>query len=297
MQEIIIDEKFRRLLPFLDDLAYSWLEENLLVHGCLNPLVLWNDILIDGHHRYEIIKKHDLPYRTISLEFDSREEVVVWIISTQISRRNLTPLQLSHYRGMHYNTQKKIISNESGQNQHNEVGGQNDHQPQFARTSDELSEIYNVSPKTIRRDAQVSKGIIAIGEYSLQAKELILAGKTSISRKQLQALATASDEAIRETSERILDGTHVGRQLRSAAEDYPSDTSEPYARHHPDGSRSTPSYSDTGDEQLSLDSFITKIIDDFTHGVKNLNLEEDAANSKSKLRLYIDMLEELYSRI
>ena len=48
MQEIIIDEEFRFLLPALDEETFRLLEENILEHGCLVPLVLWNGILIDA---------------------------------------------------------------------------------------------------------------------------------------------------------------------------------------------------------------------------------------------------------
>ena len=54
MQEIIIDEEFKSLLPALDPRTYLELEENLLQNGCRDAIVLWNGILIDGHNRYAI---------------------------------------------------------------------------------------------------------------------------------------------------------------------------------------------------------------------------------------------------
>ena len=80
MPDIIIDEEFQRLLPPLDEREFCILEESILTYGCINPLVLWNGILIDGHNRYSIVAKHTLPFNTISLEFDSREEVLVWMM-------------------------------------------------------------------------------------------------------------------------------------------------------------------------------------------------------------------------
>ena len=168
--EIIIDHEFEHLLPELDPEALAMLEESLLECGCLTPLVLWNGILIDGHNRYKIIKKHDLPFRTIDMEFDSRDDVIIWIISTQVARRNLSALQLSHFRGLHYNTKKNTIRNQDGLNQHTEVWAQNDHKPPVRRTAEILAEQYNVSPKTIRRDSQLSDAIMAIGEVSPEAK-------------------------------------------------------------------------------------------------------------------------------
>ena len=91
MREIIIDEVFKSLLPVLDDETYALLEENLLQNGCRDSLVLWNDILIDGHNRYELCVKHEIMFNTINREFESREEAMIWIVSNQVSRRNLTP--------------------------------------------------------------------------------------------------------------------------------------------------------------------------------------------------------------
>ncbi|MCL2813300.1 MAG: hypothetical protein FWD23_01740, partial [Oscillospiraceae bacterium] len=81
MREIIIDEQFKALLPALDAQTYALLEESLLANGCLHPLVLWNGVLIDGHNRYEICTKHEIPYNTIDKEFGSRDEALIWIIS------------------------------------------------------------------------------------------------------------------------------------------------------------------------------------------------------------------------
>ena len=42
------------------------------------------------------------------MEFDTREEVVIWIIRNQTDRRNLSPIQLSYFRGVHYNADKEL---------------------------------------------------------------------------------------------------------------------------------------------------------------------------------------------
>ena len=280
MQEIIVDEEFKSLLQVLDNETRALLEESILAYGCQNPLVLWNSILIDGHNRYEIIKAHSLPYRTISMEFKTREDVVIWIISTQIARRNLNSLQLSHFRGLHYNTDKQI------QGTYERVSpeiknAQNGHFQNS--TASRLAEQYNVSRNTIRRDAQVSEAIMSIGEVSPEAKSTILSGKASISRSRLQELATAPESEILEAVGMILDGTHKRRQERK-----PERLHEKESGH---GS-TVESY-----EQLSLENFIIKITDDFNSGIRKLSPGEDMAKSKVVLKSFIEMLEELYSRI
>jgi hypothetical protein len=192
MTEITIDEEFRLILPALDVQTYAWLENNILEHGCRDPLVLLNGILIDGHNRYEISMKHEIPFNTVEMEFDTRDDVLIWIISTQVSRRNLTPLQLSFFRGLHYNTDKST----RGGDRMTQTRAKVHSEPLLESTATRLAEQYNVSRSTIKRDAMIADAIGAIGRESPQAKMDILSGKTNISRKQLQELTTGSEDEI-----------------------------------------------------------------------------------------------------
>ena len=53
----------------------------------------WPHILIDGHNRYEICTRLGLPFEVVAREFDSREDVVVWMVDNQRGRRNLNDFQ------------------------------------------------------------------------------------------------------------------------------------------------------------------------------------------------------------
>jgi DNA modification methylase len=86
---IQIDSEFKNLIPPLSSEERQGLESSLLKEGCRDALVLWGDILIDGHNRYEICTKHNIPFKTVQREFKSRDEVILWIIANQKSRRNL----------------------------------------------------------------------------------------------------------------------------------------------------------------------------------------------------------------
>ena len=122
MQNILIDQEFKSFLPILNKETYESLEANLLQSGCRDALVLWGDILIDGHNRYEICTKHDIPFKTVQKEFGSRDEVLIWIITTQMSRRNLTLEQLRYYRGKHYEAEKKIQGGNNLRAEENQKG-------------------------------------------------------------------------------------------------------------------------------------------------------------------------------
>ena len=86
---IVIDKEFQSLIPALTTDEYRGLEESILSEGCRDALVLWGDTLVDGHNRYSICKKHDIPFKTIQEEFKSRDDVKLWMIGNQLARRNI----------------------------------------------------------------------------------------------------------------------------------------------------------------------------------------------------------------
>lgn len=86
---MIIDNEFKGLIPPLTDEEYKGLEESILKDGCRDALVLWGEILVDGHNRYNICTRHNIPFKTVQKEFTSRNDVIVWIIKNQFGRRNL----------------------------------------------------------------------------------------------------------------------------------------------------------------------------------------------------------------
>jgi len=113
MQTLIIDPEFKNLIePLMHD-EYEGLEKNILAHGCLDTIKIWNDIIIDGHNRYDICKKHNISYDTKSIEFQSRNDAKIWIIKNQFDRRNLSSWQ----RGQMALELKEIFSEKAKENQ------------------------------------------------------------------------------------------------------------------------------------------------------------------------------------
>ena len=96
MKEYKIDPELNEVLPDLSDEDYKALEESLLTEGFKGaPIIIWQgkDIIIDGHNRYQICKKHNIPFEAKEIEFSNKDEVTLWMVKQQMGRRNLTPLQ------------------------------------------------------------------------------------------------------------------------------------------------------------------------------------------------------------
>jgi N6-adenosine-specific RNA methylase IME4 len=90
---VTIDHEFKDwIIPLRDD-EYKELEKSILEDGCRDPLVLWGDIVVDGHHRHKICTKHNIPFKTVDKIFPNRDSVKLWMVSNQIARRNLESIQ------------------------------------------------------------------------------------------------------------------------------------------------------------------------------------------------------------
>jgi hypothetical protein len=95
-EDIIIEPEFERLLPLTDATEDTLLETSILEsNGPTDPLTLWGDsnILIDGHRRLKVCKKHDLPFTVVREDLESAEDVRIWMLCKQLSRRNLQDRQ------------------------------------------------------------------------------------------------------------------------------------------------------------------------------------------------------------
>lgn len=93
MKDFKIDEQLRDLFPPLTSEEFDQLEKNILRDGCKDPLATWNGYIVDGHNRYKICQKHNIEFQVFILGYDTKEEIIQWMVDTQLGRRNLTPIQ------------------------------------------------------------------------------------------------------------------------------------------------------------------------------------------------------------
>ena len=100
-----IDPEFKDLIRPLRRKEYLQLEENILDEGCRDPIIVWNDYIIDGHNRYSICTKYSIPFNTVSKDFASREEVIVWIRYMRIR----SSLSLNFSRRLNLNTISSVV--------------------------------------------------------------------------------------------------------------------------------------------------------------------------------------------
>lgn len=203
---IVILEELKNFIPSLNPEEYDSLEQSIIANGCRTPLLIWNTtqgvidtnsanpdepafVLFDGHHRYEICRKHGIDFQIDLMSFASKEEVKDFMIDFQVGRRNMTPEQLSYLRGLKY---QRLKSKQGGARLTAEDGTSFD-------TAEKLADEFKVSTATIKRDAVFVEGLDKI---AAELKNDILAGTTKVDKKAIQQLAkTAVDTPVTSVDE------------------------------------------------------------------------------------------------
>lgn len=104
---IIVSEELRAYIDPLTPHEHEALERSLLAEGCRDALVLWGDVLVDGHNRYGICSRLGIAFNTVqNTQFKSMDDVHLWMIDQHLGRRSLSDFQ----RGVLALRKKDILS-------------------------------------------------------------------------------------------------------------------------------------------------------------------------------------------
>jgi hypothetical protein len=88
---IVVNEELKAYIDPLTPEEYESLERSILAEGCRDALVLWGDVLVDGHNRYGICQKHGLAFQTVqNTRFKSIDDVHLWMIDQHLGRRSIS---------------------------------------------------------------------------------------------------------------------------------------------------------------------------------------------------------------
>ena len=170
--KITIDAEFISNIPPLSDEELTLLQASILADGCRDPLVLWGEILVDGHNRYAICNRHGIAFSVVQKEFVDREAAMDWMDANQLGRRNLTRDQASELRGRRYNRTKRTMA---------EAGAMRVANAEVAQapinTAKALAEQHGVSERTIKSDGKKAEALEKLAKTKPEAAKAVRDGK------------------------------------------------------------------------------------------------------------------------
>lgn len=312
-KELKIDPELRDLLPPLTDDEYKQLEKNIVENGFDKnfPIMEWHGYIVDGHNRYSICQKHNIEYVVGTLGYETKDEVMEWMLDIQLGRRNLSPIQriaiTEKYRPI-YEKQAKENQIKAGIEFGNGGTKLTANLPQASTIKDrnpttdkKLSDIAGVSEKTYRMGAKV------LNSNNEKLKKEVLSGETSISAayKTLQnenKKTQSSDNQNREyniepptTSSPTIQSSQpsqknqVSEEVRQICEDLKTEKSKEYLDSIWNYKIDIIECMNTGFERF-YDGFVS-ILSDMENRVTKSELDECIANAENNITKLLTAIE------
>jgi len=218
--KITIDFKFKNLIPAIGDEERKQLEANILeAGGARDPLIVWReggrDILIDGHNRYEICTRLDLPYRVESMEFASRDEAADWMDRNQLGRRNLSRQDYKLLLGRRYNRAKKSAGGQEGNTNASKNEGE---KLSTSKTSDRLAKEHGVTGRTVRNAGQFQAAAATLGIEKDIAAGKVKAPEAAVVKAAKSLPPKPTAEQVEKARDRVVAPRPKRRRSRPAVE-------------------------------------------------------------------------------
>lgn len=204
-----IDEEFESIIPPLDEDEFKHLKANILRDGEIyHPIIVWNGIIVDGHHRYKILKEYpELKYRVEEKAFANRYEAISWICLNQLGRRNLSVVQKIALAGKRYNAERmaRTESHEFRGNRYTDLvirqnGGLLKEEKDTAKR---IANEMGMGARTVERAATFVDGMKAAEEVLPGISQEIMSGKIKPTQAEVAAIAKAPPEQRKEMAEQL----------------------------------------------------------------------------------------------
>jgi hypothetical protein len=209
--DLKIDDEFKRFTLPLTSEEYEQLEANIKIIGCREPLIVWNKTIIDGHNRYEICNRLKIPFSIKYVVLHSREQVLAWICTNQLKRKNIGIETRRYLIGKKYNLEKILGAHMVAGTDHyvrrelkpyKYFGSKFD--DSVCKTKERFGKEFCVSTATVARYGDFAQAVDNITEIEPAFLLAVLSGQLKITHNQVVELSELLPEEIHRISTELL---------------------------------------------------------------------------------------------
>ena len=222
--KLTVDTDFKRLIYPLSEERLCSLEQEIAREGCLAPLSVWHNTILDGHSRYEICQRLQVSFSIQRINLKSREEAIVWICVNQLARQDLTEEMRKYLIGKRYEMEKIIGAHHvAGINPSAKKDPLINHLPDksfgltASRSRERLAKEYNISQSTVINYEQYSRTLDALLAVSPELPARILSGDARISQNNIAYLSKFIGSEVASLKQLVSENIHVlsnGAEIR-----------------------------------------------------------------------------------
>jgi hypothetical protein len=212
---ITVNEELKAYIDPLTPDEHDALERSILAEGCRDALVLWGDVLVDGHNRYGICQKHGLPFQTVqNTRFQSMEDVHLWMIDQHLGRRSVSDFQ----RGVLALRKREILAERrasaiaatdpahTSESSHTSDAGVNDASHNPLKSRSDIAKAARLSSSQVVHIEKIQKqaapelvAAVKAGTISLNAAAAV----ASLPAEEQQTAARGGKEELKQAAKRV----------------------------------------------------------------------------------------------
>lgn len=206
-QNLETDREFMRLcIPASDD-DTERLELSLLRQGCLEPIITWNGIILDGYKRYQICCYEEIDFEITEMDFNSREEAVVWICRQRILKLQKHTFLYRYIVGKWYLNQR-MIDRENRKQLYLSMGIDeelSEEQKLHLYTSLNIGTELQISRCTVARNGPFAEAVDHIADIVPSLYQALLTGKVHFQKKEILEMGKMDERQLEAIKRKKLD--------------------------------------------------------------------------------------------
>ena len=202
-QVLQIDPEYESAIVHIRQDEFERLEQSILEEGrIIDPIIVWNNTIVDGHNRYKIAQKYpQIEFSVVEHPFESRSECINWIWLHQLSRRNITPEEKRYLTGKLYNSEKM---DHGGYRYDKQSSATIQHLNSGQKTSERIAEQTNSTDAYVRSAGKYAEGIDAVDAVQPGMKSKLLSHELKASVDKVSGIGKMTEDQIPQAIEQIL---------------------------------------------------------------------------------------------
>ena len=205
-KKLHIDQEFRNLSVPITDEEQEKLEMSLLKEGCLEPIIVWQGIIVDGHKRYKFCTFENIEYEVKEMDFATRDEAIIWICRKRVPQTKKKSVIRRYLIGKWY---KSEMNTYKAQNKWEEIihqswGPDNPRLEHISVVARQLSKEIAEKASTIGHLRTYAFSLDSIAEKEPMLFEAIVREEVKSSETELRKMGMMDSENLARTRLKIM---------------------------------------------------------------------------------------------
>lgn len=191
------------LIQPVSDREYEDLELSLIEYGCKEPIIVWNNFILDGHKRYKICAEYNIPFSILVARLALLPEAVSFVCENQLKRKDLKYERYKYLIGKWAQAQKELGRREAKHSQQTE-------KPISAQSASrrrclEIAGNLHLALGTVNKYRYFQEAVDKIGGFAPELGRRIISGQVRISHDNTLKLSEHNPDDLKRLERAVID--------------------------------------------------------------------------------------------